>query len=186
MTSIWSCDVFLGGTRGLVESLWRDLHQENSLGGERAGRIGEKGILWWGDCCSGDCWGGDYWGGDCWSCFGGDWFGDCYCHEVCTGGCCEVAFEGDFVFFCGGDAVSRIFFAFVSPKSLHLLRFVVVSICSCYSPSVFFLAFFLCFLLGDGAGCGAGCTVVISLAGFSIDCCCCWRWCFDCGCYCCC
>ena len=57
-------------------------------------------------------------------------------------------------FFCGG--LCTIFLAFVSPLSLRLLRFMVVSISPNCSPSeLFFLAFFLGFLLGDEVGCGS-------------------------------
>ena len=48
----------------LLGSLLRDLDLENSLGGEREGRVGEERVLWWRDCWgirnswgSMDCWG---------------------------------------------------------------------------------------------------------------------------------
>ena len=146
----------------------RVLDWENSLGSEREGRVGKKGVLWWGDCCSENCWGGDYWG-----CFGGDWFGDCCCGGAFTGVCCEVTFRGDWVWFpfsfsvVGLDWVQN-FFAFISPLSLRLLRFVVFISSGCSPSMFFFLAFLFCFLLGDGTGCGAGCTVLFLLEVFML------------------
>ena len=148
MRPIWSCDD-CGGMRGLGRVYWGILSRRTVWEVKERGGLKRKEFS---DGCSWDCWG----------CFGEDWFSDCCWGRTCTEGCCEVAFGGDWVWISFSFSMAWLgcvqnFFAFVSPQCLHLLRFVVVSISSGCSPSVFFfLAFFLSFLLGDGAGCGAG------------------------------
>ena len=125
-------------------SLLRDLERENRLRSERDGRVGEKGVLLLGDCCSKDCW-----GGDCWDCFD-----DCCCGRACSGGlvkCILWVYEFLFLFLWLGWAVCRIFgFCFPTVPaplkvhgSVHFLRL--------FSIWTFLFSFFPSFLLGDEA-----------------------------------
>ena len=111
-------------------------------------RVWEKGISCWGGCWV--VWRGVCWGDFCWDFSdGGGWGASC-CLGDCPGGCCGVTFDDDWwVSFSergGGGWVQSFFLALVSPPSLRLFRFVVVSISpGCSSSVFFFLVFFLIF-----------------------------------------
>ena len=155
----------------LLGSLLRDLDLENSLGGEREGRVGEERVLWWRDCWgirnswgSMDCWGRGvllkrgllrifWWWLIGWLllCWGLSWSG-------------FWDWLGMKFFLYDGVGLSTQFFYLCLPTVSALLKFVLVSISSGCSPSVFFfLTFsFVIYLLVDVAGCGADSTDVVT------------------------
>ena len=101
---------------------------------------------------------------------GGDWGAGC---GDCTWGCCGVVSDDDLWVSVGVLACIQSFLALISPLSLHLFRFVEVSISSGCSPSLFFfLVILLDFLTGDGGCHGVwdrGCADVAGSVGFSVS-----------------